>query len=237
MGFIPEQIPETGRLSIEVRTTSVVITGPTAVMTTYGDPDYGRLELDWDQLPRMRACLDQAEWVRRGRRGETFTDVAMAFTVLNGGTQLALTSTAEGAEALAEVARKSDFPDAEVRPVPFMISPELFRAIEAEREAAARREQDLREMNWALVRGAFIQGEPISFISVHEGEVSGLHLEHEVVALDQEARTFRTSGSDQWLELDGVCFVMDGDGAVLNEAVGELGQSTLEEIAARLRVL
>ena len=64
MGIIHESTPDMGSLTVECRTKSFYVTGD-EVYTYAPDGDRGTVEINYADIPKVRAALDLAEKNRR----------------------------------------------------------------------------------------------------------------------------------------------------------------------------
>lgn len=234
MGLIPDRIPETGPMSIETRSGSVRIYAPAEIVSVVAGGESVMVELDWENLPHLRACIDQASWITAGAPGEPFQGVVLAVEVDAGGDVIARVPTQEAADRLARLAQRAGITSCFTRAVTGHVSPELAAAAAREHQMEAEGRLAEAERTWQLALDSLAAGVRISFVTVFEGAVSGLFTSHAVAALDAEGRAFRLSGATEWIACENVRFAVAGDGGALAQAAGDLDGLTETALALRL---
>lgn len=234
MGHIPEQIPETEALSIETRSASLVVYAPSTVLSVHDDGENVRLELDWETLPALRACLDQGSWVRQGSHGEPFHGVPLGFEVHGGGKRLALLPTYAAAERLAGIARRLGADQVYTRNVPAFVDPDLAEMCRRTRAAAAEGRLADEQRSWQLMVRSLTEQVPVSFATLFEGHISGVFTSQRVVAVDAERQAFRVGGVSEWMRIEAVRHASEGAGDALLAAAGDPDDLTEAELDRRL---
>lgn len=233
MGHLPEPLPETGDFRAETLARGVRIHAPGQAVVVADDGRTATIELAWEQLPQLRACLHQSEWIRDGAPGEAFHGVAFAFEVHSGSERLAVVPTMETAERLCALGHRCGLGGCFTRPIAGFVAPELAAAISDERERAADGRASEAERTWQLAVDSFMNRTPISLTTLFEGHVSAVIAGARVSALDAERRAFRVSASNEWIRVEAVRFACEGDGQRLMAAAGSMDDLS-EEALARL---
>lgn len=235
MGFIPDQDPSTGPFSIEARSSSVQVYAEGDAMSVHGTSGEGTVfEVNDEHLGHVRACLDQALWVRMGRRGDTFEGVPVGFEVIRSARKgmappevLARVGTEEQAEAALDLARQTWPEDAwqfQIRPLPYQLSPALWEA--RQRLEAATLEARLAEEDRVrrIVTDALGDDTPVSFVIVAPGDQVGSFIMTKVAAYDRERDAFRGEGDRDWHEIGAVRFLEAGISERLQAAFENIGE-------------
>lgn len=237
MGHIPDQIPDTGDLSIETRSHSLVIYAPHEQVSAHDDGETVRIEVLWEDLPAISACLHHGEWVRRGSEGEPFHGVPFAYEVHTDAGPIARLPSAEAAERLAGIARGHGIGPVRVRELSAFVSPELAEMAQSVRAEDLKELAAERERTWALVASALASGAPITFAVVADGRVTAIHTGERIGAADAERRALRLAGASEWIRADSVRHARPGDDlslAAAAAAVPEIGRLSAAALAERL---
>lgn len=233
MGHIPEQIPETGGLSVETRSRSLMIYAPADQVVVHSHDGTATIEMDWETVPAMRAAMDQAQWVQAGTPGEPFQGVVLAVEVHTASERIAVVPTADAARRLAALGNRAGLGDCFTRAILGFTSPQLAaaRADERQREADGRAAE--AERTWQLAVGSFMNGSPIAFATLYEGRVSSIMAGMPATALDNRRKAFKVGDIGDWIQVDAVRFAQEGDGAALL-AIDEIDDLTEEQLTERL---